>query len=448
MQKNQKIEVKIFDMSDQGYGVAKVDGRILFVREALLDEVILAKVISIKKTFAIAIIEEIIEPSKERVQSESCLGTITGITPLEHMSYQAQLDFKESQVYKEITKRVDQESIEFLPIIGMKDPWRYRNKAQIPVQEVDGQLETGFYRRRSHDLIPLDNYFIQDPLIDVSINLIRDLLRNHDIEPYDEATQQGLIRHIIVRQAQHSLDQMIILVWNTDDSIPKELVSEIIETVPNLVSLIQNINTQDTNVIMGKENRVLFGHDYYKDKLFDLEFKISSQSFFQVNSDQTEVLYQTALNMIDFKDTDTIIDAYSGIGTISLFLAKKAKKVIGVEIVSDAVRMAKENAKINNIDNVEFIHDQAERFIPNYVKNESLDVLVVDPPRKGLHKDFTEAVLEAEPRTIVYISCNPKTLARDLERLSESYNIKKVQPVDMFPQTLHIESVVLLQKKD
>ncbi|CAM3648618.1 23S rRNA (uracil(1939)-C(5))-methyltransferase RlmD [Erysipelothrix urinaevulpis] len=447
LQKNEQIELEIIDLSDQGFGVAKVDGFTVFVESALPNERVIAKIINVQKRFAIAILVEVLKQSDDRIDILDKKATITGTMPLQHMTYQAQLKFKEKTVKDLITTNIVDDKIEFLPIIGMKNPWNYRNKGQIPVREVNGVLETGFFRRRSHQLIPIEEFYIQDKRIDKTVLLVRDLLRKYNISAYDETFHEGIIRNIVVRQAQHTDEQMIILVTNTTDRLNQDFINELIDTIPNLVSLVQNINTKQTNVILGTKKRVLFGDDTYQDKILDLTFKISSQSFFQVNSDQTEVLYQTALEFAELKEEDVVVDAYSGIGTISLMMAKQARHVYGVEIVEDAVKMAKENARLNKINNVSFVADKAENFMKEYIKTQAMDVLMVDPPRKGLHPSFIEAVLETEPERIVYVSCNPKSLANDLKQLSEKYDVVKVQAVDMFPHTLHVETVVLLQQK-
>lgn len=446
IEKNEVIRVEIIDLSNEGFGVAKVEGFTVFVESALVGETVDAKIVKVQKRYAIAIIEEIIEASKERVEIKDRLGTITGTMPLQHMNYAAQLKFKQKLVESTLAAKVDLDGVEIFDIKGMKNPWEYRNKAQIPVKMVDGELTTGFYRRRSHDLIPVENFHIQDPRIDESIIIVRDILREHGVTAYDEDTHKGLIRHIIVRQAQHRDDQMVILVTNSKAPISEDIVADIVNAIPNLVSVVQNINTDDTNRITGNKTVICYGQDYYEDKLFGMDFKISSQSFFQVNSDQTEVLYQTALDFSNVTKKDLVMDAYSGIGTISLIMAQKAQHVYGVEMVKEAVLMAKQNAIINNMDNVTFVSALAEDYMKKFIQTKKIDVLLVDPPRKGLHPAFIQSVMETRPRTIVYVSCNPKSLARDIGILSEDYELKKVQPVDMFPQTLHVETVVVLEK--
>lgn len=447
LNKNDVLRLEIIDLSNEGFGVAKVDGFTVFVESALVGETVDAKIVKVQKRYAIAIIETLIEASDARVEIKDRLGTITGTMPLQHMNYETQLKFKQKLVESTLASKLDLSDVEIFDIKGMKNPWEYRNKAQIPVQMVDGVLTTGFYRRRSHDLVPVENFHIQDPRIDESIIKVRNILREHEVEAYDEETQTGLIRHIIIRQAQHREDQLVIIVTNSEEKINQEIIDDIIDAIPNLVGLVQNVNTDNTNRITGNKKIICFGQDYYEDKLFDMDFKISSQSFFQVNSDQTEVLYQTALDFSEVTSSDLVMDAYSGIGTISLIMAQKAKHVYGVEMVKEAVLMAKQNAIINNMDNVTFVSALAEDYMKKFIQTKNIDVLLVDPPRKGLHPAFIQSVMETRPRTIVYVSCNPKSLARDLEILDENYKLKKVQPVDMFPQTLHVETVVVLEKK-
>ena len=314
---------------------------------------------------------------------------------------------------------------------------------------VNGQLTTGFYKRRSHELLPLEDFYIQDPKIDQAILVVRDLLRKYQIPAYNEADNSGVIRHIVVRRGYFSHQLMIVLVTNTwaIDHL-EDIVKGLTEALPELASLMLNLNNRKTNVILGKKTRTLFGHDYLEDQLLGSTFRISPLSFYQVNPQQTEVLYQQAIDAADLKGNETVIDAYSGIGTISLSMAKHAKRVLGVEVVPEAVHDAKVNASLNSIKNAEFVVGKAEDVMTKWAEDGlHADVLMVDPPRKGLAPEFTAAVGKMLPDKVVYVSCNPATLARDIAALQEfGYTAKSNQPVDMFPQTTSIESVTVLTK--
>ena len=451
VKKNDVLEVEILDLTYQSYGLAKVDGFSIFIENTLPQELVEIRIERIEKRFAFGKLLNVIEPSKDRVEIKDAIGTRIGTMPLQHMSYPKQLEFKKSLVEHHIQKVLKTLPVEVKPTLGMLNPWEYRNKAQIPVREIKGVLETGFFKRNSHDLIPIEDYHIQEPEIDETILKVRNILRNYGIKAYDEDNHSGCIRHIVVRRGHYTNEIMIVLV-TLSDILPysENIVRDILDGVPNTVSIVQNINPNKTNVIMGEKQFVLFGEDRYYDRLFDMRFAISSKSFFQVNTDQTEVLYSKAIEFADIKDTDSVIDAYCGIGTISLVAAQKAKHVYGVEVVEDAIEMAEFNAEINNLTNTTFEVGKAEEVMPKWVSSGiEVDVLIVDPPRKGLDIKFIESAVKTNPKRIVYVSCNPETLARDLGVFVEfGYSVDAIQPVDMFPHTTHVETVVLMSRVD
>lgn len=310
-------------------------------------------------------------------------------------------------------------------------------------------METGFYRKNSHDLVPITDFYIQDPVIDQAIVTIRDIMRRFSVKPYDEAEHTGNLRQIIIRRGHYSHQMMVVLVTRTEKIFKYEQIVEVIlKELPEVVSIIHNINPDKTNVILGKESRVLHGQNYIEDQLLGKTYRISAPSFYQVNTEQTEYLYQTAMDFAGLTKEDIVIDAYCGIGTIALSLADRVKHVYGVEIVKEAIEDAKINAFHNEIDNVTFKAGSAEKLMTQWKDSDvKPTVLVVDPPRKGLTPSFIETSMEMAPERIVYISCNPATLARDLKLYGEQYEVKKIQPVDLFPQTAHVEAVTLLVKK-
>lgn len=447
--KNERLTLEVLDLTFEGFGVVKVEGFPIFVENAIPGETITLSVTKVAKRFAYGRIISIDNPSPQRVELVDKVGTRVGTMPLQHMDYELQCAFKQKQVASILGRVIDLTNIEVLPTIGMKQPWHYRNKATIPVQMIDGVLETGFFKRGSHDLVPIENFYIQEEVLDDAILVIRNTLRKFGIQAYDEASHTGLIRNVMVRYGHYTHELMIVLITN-GETIPSQdaLVNALVEALPQTVSIVQNINMRQTNVILGQEQKILFGEDVYHDQLLGKVFKISSKSFFQVNTLQTEVLYQEAINMAEVSNDDIVVDAYCGIGSITLNLAEKAKFVYGVEIVEDAIRMANENAALNQIENVHFEVGEAEKIMPRWVKEGiEIDVLMVDPPRKGLDHVFIEAAIASQPRRIVYVSCNPMSLAKDLRSFIEGgYVVEKVQPVDMFPQTTHVETVVLMSR--
>ena len=332
----------------------------------------------------------------------------------------------------------------------MENPVKYRNKAQVPVRRVNGVLETGFFRKNSHYLMPLEDFFIQDPVIDEVVVSLRDLLRRYDLKPYDEKEQAGLIRNLVVRRGHYSGQIMVILVTTRPKVFRVEqLIEQIIKQFPEIVSVMQNINDQNTNAIFGKEWRTLYGQDFITDQMLGNDYQIAGPAFYQVNTEMAEKLYQTAIEFAALKSDDVVIDAYSGIGTIGLSVAKHVKEVYGVEVIPEAVENSKKNAQLNNISNAHYVCDTAENAMKNWLK-EGIQptVILVDPPRKGLTESFIKASSQTGADRIAYISCNVATMARDIKLYQElGYELKKVQPVDLFPQTHHVECVVLLQRK-
>ena len=447
--KNDTFTGTVEDITSQGQGVVKIDHYPFFIEGAMTGEVVKFKAMKVGKTYGFGRLLEIIEESPERVEMTDAIGRQIGTMTLQHMSYDAQLAYKEQQVKSAYERIGHFEDAEIRPVLGMENPWEYRNKAQIPVREINGQLETGFFRRNSHDLVPVENFFIQHKEIDEAILIVRDILRRFHVPAYNEKNHTGIIRHVVVRRGHYSGQVMVTLVTNKR-KMPNEeiIVDAIAEEVPNIASIVQNVQTKRTNVILGRQSLVLWGQPYIEDSMLGLTFRISSKSFYQVNTPQAEVLYKTAIDAADLQGNETVLDAYSGIGTIGLSLAQHAKQVYGMDIVDEAVEMAKQNAKLNGIKNAAFEVGSAEEWLPKW--NEAginFDVIVVDPPRKGLDQVFVDAVIEQQPEKIVYVSCNPATQARDARLFADAgYHLQFVQPVDLFGQTTHVEAVALFTK--
>lgn len=448
VKKNETIEATVIDITYQGMGVVKIDQYPVFVPDALPGELIQVGITKVLKSYAFGRLVKRLKASPDRVENKNKALITSGIAPLVNLKYPAQLLFKQNQV-QQLFKKMNID-VTVAPTIGMENPTAYRNKAQVPVQEINGQLETGFYRRGSHKLVPTNHFYIQDPKIDEAVSIVRDVLRELKISAYDEDTKKGTIRHIMVRRGYYSHELMVVIITHTAKLLGSDIIiKKLREQLPELKSLIHNVNNKMTNVIMGEDNRVMWGEDHIHDQLLDLDFVIGPNSFYQVNPQTTSVLYQLAADKAQLKPQDIVVDAYSGIGTITLSIANRVKKVYGVEIVQQAVADAQLNAKNNQISNVSFIaKDAPEQMAQWAAEGLKPDVVFVDPPRKGLTEDLIEAISSMDTKTFVYISCNPATLARDAAQIiAAGYHVDgDIQPLDQFPQTTHVETVAVFRK--
>ena len=447
--KNEEYQAKVIDLTYEGNGVVKIDDFPVFVPNALPGEEVTVRITKVTRHFAWGRVMAWQTKSADRVDVKDKKYIQTGIAPLGHLKYDAQLRFKQHQI-KELLAKAHLDGIKVAPTMGMERPYHYRNKAQVPVKLVRGKLETGFYKRGSHTLVPIEDFYIQDPKIDEAIVVVRDLLRKYHVTPYDERTGKGVIRTVMVRRGYYSHEVMVVLVTNTKRlPMAEQIVDGIVAGVPEVKSIVQNINDKRTNKLLGETNKTLWGEDEIHDQLLGIDFAISPLSFYQVNPQQTERLYQTAIDNAGLDGSQTVIDAYCGIGTISLAVAKYAKQVYGVEIVPAAIADAKHNAKRNGIKNAEFVVGKAEdQFAKWQAAGLKPDVVIVDPPRKGLAESLIEATGKMGPQKVIYVSCNPATLVRDIQRFAEvGYHVTKpIQPVDQFPQTTHVESVTVLER--
>ena len=451
LKKNDVIEVEIVDLSHEGAGVAKTEGLVFFVENALPGELIRMRVLKVNKKIGFGKVEEFLRISDQRNENLDMSYLRTGIADLGHLNYPAQLDFKRKQVKDSLYKIAGLSDVEVAPTLGMEQPLRYRNKAQVPVRLVNGQLETGFFRKNSHDLLPIEDFYIQDPVIDQVILFTRNLLRRFDLKPYDEQEKTGLIRNLVVRRGHYSGEIMVILVTTRPKIFRVEQLMECLtEAFPAIKSIMQNINDQPGNAIFGKDWRTLYGQNYITDQMLGNDFQIAAPAFYQINTEMAEKLYQTAIDFSELTADDVVLDAYSGIGTIGLSVAKQVKQVYGVEVIPEAVENSRKNAAINGITNASYVCAPAEEAIQNWLKEGiQADVILVDPPRKGLTESFIKASVSMEPKKITYISCNVATMARDIKLYQElGYELKKVQPVDLFPQTHHVEAVSLLVRAE
>ena len=468
MQKNEIVKVKIEDIGVGGEGIGKVDGYTLFIKDAIIGDVVEAKVMKAKKNYGYARLMNVLTPSKDRVEEPVCpMARKCGGCQIQEMKYPAQLAFKEAKVRGNL-ERIGEVPAELLdqimhPAVGMDgegmQPFRYRNKAQFPVgTDKDGRVIAGFYAGRTHSIIENTDCALGVEVNEEILNCILDFMEEFKIPAYDEVKHKGLVRHVLLRYGFKTDEIMVCLVIN-GKTIPHchDLVGRL-RQIPGMTSITLSTNTAKTNVIMGDTIRLLWGQEFITDYIGEIKYQISPLSFYQVNPVQTEKLYGLALDYAGLTGNDeTVWDLYCGIGTISLFLAKKAKQVYGVEIVPQAIDDAKNNAKINDITNAEFYVGKAEEVLPEYYKEYEkthngeaahADVIVVDPPRKGCEESLLQTIVDMQPEKVVYVSCDSATLARDVKFLrANGYELKDVTPVDQFPHTVHVETVVLLSQQ-
>lgn len=451
-QKNDILTVTIEDMGHDGEGIGKADGYTLFVKDAVIGDVIEAKIMKARKNYAYARLMRILEPSPHRVDPVCPTARPCGGCQLQMMEYPEQLRFKQKKIEGNLKRIGGFEEIPMEPIVGMEHPFRYRNKAQFPVgTDKDGNLVTGFYAGRTHDIISSRDCLLGVKENQQVLDAVLGWMEANQIPAYNEATGKGLVRHILIRYGFRTGELMVCLVINGDRVPAQEALVERLCGISGMTSITTSTNKERTNVIMGNKIRTLWGTPYISDFIGEVKYQISPLSFYQVNPVQTEQLYGLALEFAGLTGKETVWDLYCGIGTISLFLAQKAEKVYGVEIVPAAIEDARRNARLNGIDNAEFFVGKAEEVLPRmYEAGEArADVIVVDPPRKGCDAALLETLVKMQPEKIVYVSCDSATLARDLKWLCErGYELKRVRGVDMFPMTVHVETVVRLQRKD
>ena len=449
--KNDLVTLEIEDCGIDGEGIGKADGFTVFVKDAVIGDTVTAKIIKAKKNYGYGRLMEVLKPSPYRVEPKCEFARQCGGCQLQALSYDQQLVFKTNKVKGHLERIGGFTDIPMEPIIGMDELFHYRNKAQFPVgRNKEGKIVTGFYAGRTHNIIENRDCALGVAENKEVLDRVIAHMEKYGIEPYNEATGKGLVRHVLIRYGYFTKEVMVCLILN-GNKIPKEelLVKSLCE-IPGMTSITINVNKKHSNVILGEEIRLLWGQEYITDRIGDISYRISPLSFYQVNPMQTQKLYAKALEYADLHGEETVWDLYCGIGTISLFLAQKAKFVRGVEIVPAAIENAKENAKLNGLENTEFFVGKAEEVLPREYKKNGVyaDVIVVDPPRKGCDETLLETMIEMNPERIVYVSCDSATLARDLKYLCErGYELRKVCPVDQFGMTVHVETVVLLSQQ-
>ena len=460
MKKNDQVEVYIENLGNEGEGIGHLeDGYTLFVKGALPGERVLVSIMKMKKSYGFARLQKILEISPDRVEPDCPAFPRCGGCTLLHLSYESQLKFKQQRVIDCLTRigGIDLSSVDVLPILGMdaSSAWHYRNKAQFPfAMDKNNQVCAGFFAPHSHTVIPITDCAIQDESMKTILNTVVRLANDLDVPAYDESTHSGILRHLFIRHAVATNEIMVCFVINARRLPHADDFVSALSSISGMTSIFYNVQRDQTNKIMGDQLKLLWGEPYIRDQIADCVFDISPLSFYQVNPSQTARLYESALSFAGLTGSETVWDLYCGIGTISLFLARHAKRVIGVEIVPEAISDANLNAKTNHIDNIDFYCGAAETVAPSLLATDSslaADVVVVDPPRRGCAPALLDSILTMAPSKIVYVSCDPATLARDIKRLAEGengvrYEVSRVQAVDMFPQGGHVETVVLMSK--
>ena len=451
MKKDDLIEVTIEDLSEEGTGIGKFEGMTFFIKDAVIGDRVRAKIMKMKKNYGFARLMEVLTPSPDRVEPLCPVARQCGGCQIQAMSYEAQLAFKTRKVESNLKRIGKFEEIPMESIIGMEDPFHYRNKAQFPFgKNRDGKIITGFYAGRTHSIIENTSCHLGKEVNEEILEKILAWMNAFHVEPYNEATGKGLMRHSLIRCGFRTGEIMVCLVINGRKIPGEEALVDSLKIIPSMTSISLNVNKEKTNVILGREVINLWGRPYIEDYIGEVKYQISPLSFFQVNPVQTERLYGKALEYAGLTGEETVWDLYCGIGTISLFLARKARKVYGVEIIPDAIEDARRNASLNGFTNTEFYVGKAEEVLPEKYEKEGVraDVIVVDPPRKGCDENLLSTMVKMQPERIVYVSCDSATLARDLRYLCDNgYELKRVCPADMFPQTVHVETVVLLSHK-
>ena len=446
MYKKNLIRGKCVDISSEGKGVIKTVYGVVFVDSLLLGEEAEVEITYAGKGVSYGEIKKLLTFSKDRITPKCPISTACGGCVFQNATYEYELRYKKHKVEEDLKRIGHLENIKVNDVIGMENPEHYRNKIQVPFGRQNKHVVYGFYKAKTHKIIPIKQCNIEDEKAGPILKTIASLMEDFHIDPYNEDFRTGIIRHVLIRTSLSAGEIMVVFVANSD-TFPgrNNFIKKLVEKCPQISTIIYNVNKRDTNVILGESEKTLFGKGYITDEILGLKFNISSQSFFQVNPIQVQKLYKTALNFAKLSKNDVVLDAYAGVCTIGLLAAPHVKKVTSVEVVKSAVINGKNNAKLNGINNIEIIEADCTEFI-----NKNLpyfDVLIMDPPRKGSTPEFLAAVKRIKPSRIVYISCEPSTLARDLNLLSDSYTIEEVQPVDMFPRSFHIETVVSLTKK-
>ncbi|MBU0686723.1 MAG: 23S rRNA (uracil(1939)-C(5))-methyltransferase RlmD [Candidatus Margulisbacteria bacterium] len=441
------IKLEITDFAAGGVGLAKKNGFPIFVEGSAIGDVILAEITFAKKDFAEAKIKELITPSKDRCKPRCKHFPDCGGCSLQHISYEAQVDYKHRIISDTLSRTAKIDPSLILPMIPASSPWFYRNKIQLPFKRLKRDILMGYFKPGTHQVVDMDVCFVQEEELTRIARVIRGIIREFEVSIYDEDKRIGILRHLVVRGSNATGEMLVGFIINAKNlPFEKEIVKKIRDRFKNVVGVLVSVHQANTNVILGNKTKVIWGRDHYIDQLGDFKFKVSFPSFYQVNSKQTEVLYDQILKLAGLKSNDIVIDAYAGVGTIAAWVASRCKEVYGIEEIEEACFDAEENMQMNHIYNVKYGQGRVEEIFQEFKRLEiKSDVVILDPPRAGCSAEAIQSILKAKPKKIIYVSCAPPTLARDLKKFIDAgYTLKAVQPVDMFPHTPHIESVSLL----
>ena len=451
MKKNDYFIGKCVDQSHDGKGIVKYEGFTYFVNGMITGEVGQIKCIKMLKNYGVGRLIELQKSSPERVNPKCHIYQGCGGCHLMHLSSKGQQEFKTKRV-KDCMERIGHLEVDVQPCLMQENPWYYRNKVQMPLgYDKNGQLVTGFYKQRTNDIIACDECLIQNEESNAVIQRVKEIFVKYDIKPYDKTTHQGNIKHILTKKGYHSEEFMLCFItYQKTIKHIDQIVETLVQEFPHIKTIIQNINDRHDNVILGDEEKILYGQGYIYDTLLKNQYKISLKSFYQINPIQVEILYQTAIDLAHLNQDSVVLDAYCGIGTIGIYASSFVSKVYGIEIVEQAIEDAKENAMINNIENIKFKCGAVENILEDLIKEENIapNIVFVDPPRRGLDKNTIDNILKLRPEKVIYISCNPATMVRDINMMEGEYQIKEIQPVDMFPYTSHVECCSVLYLKN
>ncbi len=442
--KNDYIKVKIIDLSKDGVGISKYNDLVVFVKGAIIGDLVEAKIIKVKKNYFIGRLEKIIEQSPYRIASLCPVSFSCGGCVMQEVGYENQLVIKQG-IVEQTMKRIGSITHSVNKVVGSEKFLKYRNKVQLPVREINGEIKIGYYRKGTHDIVETDYCNVEHDNNKIVKNILKEFMLENSVSAYNERTHRGVVRHLLTRMVKDG-ELSVTVVVNAKKLKKSDILIAKLSEFDFVKSISININMEKTNRILGSETINLYGEKNVEDDFAHLKFKISPNSFYQINKPQAVAVYEKVASYLEDKK-ENVLDLYCGIGTISLFVANKAKEVIGVEIVEQAVEDAKENAKLNGVLNVSFICGKSEEKIVDIVDKDKIDVIIVDPPRKGLHENVIEQIFEIKPKKVIYVSCDVATLARDLKLLKEEYEIREITPYDFFPMTMHIENVVFMSRK-
>ncbi len=442
--KNDYIKVKIIDINKDGVGIAKYNDLVVFVKGGLTGDYVNVKIIKVKKNYLIGRLEQIIEKSPYRIASLCPVSSTCGGCQMQEIAYEHQLAIKQGIVEQTI-KRIGSIEHPVSPIVTSENFFKYRNKVQLPVREINGEIKIGYYRKGTHDIVETDFCNVEHDNNKIVKTVLKKFMQENSVSAYNEKAHWGVVRHLVTRLANDG-ELSVTIVINSKKLKKSEVLIDMLREYDFVKSISININTDKTNRILGNETITLYGEKNIEDNFAHLKFRISPNSFYQINKPQAVAVYEKVASFLEEKK-ENVLDLYCGIGTISLFVAHKAKEVIGIEIVEQAVEDARENAKLNSVENASFICGKSEEKIVDIVDKKKIDVIIVDPPRKGLHENVIEQIFEIKPKKLIYVSCDVATLARDLKLLKEEYEIKEITPYDFFPMTMHIENVVYLERR-